>query len=176
MTIFSDPRISLARESDVPRLTILINSAYRGDSSRAGWTTEADLIEGEVRTDETELRGVIATPGSVFLTFRQQEADIMGCVNLQEKNGRLYLGLFTVSPTLQGGGIGKLLMEAAEEYARHVNARSIYLTAISVRTELIAWYQRRGYVDTGERVPFPEDGRTGKHTRDLEFMVMEKMI
>jgi ribosomal protein S18 acetylase RimI-like enzyme len=122
------------------------------------------------------LRRVIATPGSVMLTYRESGRGMIGCVNLQEKEGRVYLGMFSVSPSLQGAGIGKCLMVAAEEYARLVGARSIYMMVISARTELIAWYERRGYRDTGERVPFPEDGRTGKHTRALEFMVLEKAV
>ena len=176
MISFSDPHISIAQAADATDLVTLLNSAYRGDHSRAGWTTEADLIEGEVRTDEDDVRQVISTPGSVMLAYRDIGPDIIGCMNLQEKKGRIYLGMFSVSPRLQGGGIGKRLMEAADEYAQQVGARSIYMTVISVRTELIAWYERRGYQDTGERVPFPEDGRTGKHTRDLEFMVLEKTI
>ena len=176
MFTFSDPHISLAKEADVPQLVTLLNSAYRGEGSKAGWTTEADLIEGEVRTDAVEVVKVIASPGSVMLTYRENPSSIIGCVNLQDRDGRIYLGMFSVSPLQQGGGIGKRLMEAAEEYAAQVKARSIYMTVISVRTELIAWYNRRGYADTGERIPFLEDGRTGKHTRELEFMVLEKKI
>jgi ribosomal protein S18 acetylase RimI-like enzyme len=176
MFLFADPHISLATEADVPQLVTLLNSAYRGEGSRAGWTTEADLIQGEVRTDTTEVRQVIASPGSVMLSYREDAAGIIGCVNLQDRDGRIYLGMFSVSPLLQGVGIGNRLMEAAEEYAAQVKARSIYMTVISERAELIAWYQRRGYVDTGERIPFAEDGRTGKHTRKLEFMVLEKTI
>ena len=174
--MFSDPHISIADEKDAPALVALLNSAYRGDDSRAGWTTEADLIEGEVRTDEESVREVIATPGSVMLRYRDVEGAIIGCVNLQEKKGRLYLGMFSVSPRLQGGGVGKCLLGAAEEHARQVGAGSIYMTVISARAELIAWYERRGYEDTGERIPFPEDGLTGKHRQKLDFVVLEKFI
>lgn len=84
--------------------------------------------------------------------------------------------MFSVSPASQGGGIGKKLLLAAEDHAREVDCSMIYMTVISVRTELIDWYKRNGYVDTGERKPFTEDGLTGKHLQKLEFAVLEKMI
>jgi ribosomal protein S18 acetylase RimI-like enzyme len=176
MTVFSDPHISLASSADVPALVALMNSAYRGESSKKGWTTEAHLIDGDVRTDEADVLGVLSLPGSVFLAYRDDEGALIGCVNLQRKGERIYLGMFSVSPELQGGGLGKKLMAAAEEYAKAEGVRAIYMSVISVREDLIAWYQRRGYADTGERIPFPEDGRTGPHLQDLEFMVLEKDI
>jgi ribosomal protein S18 acetylase RimI-like enzyme len=84
--------------------------------------------------------------------------------------------MLSVSPKLQGGGIGKQLLKAADEYARQLNCNLIYMTVISVRAELIEWYKRHGYRDTGERVPFKEDNLTGKHRQPLEFMVMEKIV
>jgi ribosomal protein S18 acetylase RimI-like enzyme len=174
MFIFSDPHISFAGINDIPAIMHLLNSAYRGESSRKGWTTEADLIAGNVRTDEKNLAEVMALTGSVFLKYTANDGKITGCVNLQQHNSRIYLGMFSVDPENQGGGIGKKILIAADEYARSVEAASIYMSVISVRTELIAWYQRQGYVDTGERKPFMEDGLTGKHLRELEFMILEK--
>jgi len=84
--------------------------------------------------------------------------------------------MFSVNPELQGGGIGKKLLHAAEEYASHVGCSIIYMTVITAREELINWYMRHGYVDTGERKPFEEDGVTGKHLQQLEFMVLEKRL
>lgn len=176
MEPFSDPHISRAGISDIPGIMQLLNSAYRGESSRKGWTTEADLIAGEVRTDENNLTEVMQLPGSQFLKYTGQAGRILGCVNLQLHENRVYLGMFSVDPDLQGGGIGKRILQAAEEYARSVGAASIYMSVISVRAELIAWYQRHGYADTGERKPFKEDGLTGKHLRELEFMILEKAL
>jgi ribosomal protein S18 acetylase RimI-like enzyme len=176
MTRFSNTHISLATHTDIPDLVALMNSAYRGESSRKGWTTEAHLIAGDVRTDEEDVRNVLNLPGSVMLTYREDNHSLVGCMNLQRKGDRLYLGMFSVSPDLQGGGIGKKLMDAAEEHARAEKVRAIYMMVISARHDLIAWYERRGYADTGERIPFPEDGRTGAHLRDLEFMVLEKTV
>ena len=167
--------IRTATASDIPRIVSLLNQAYRGDTSRRGWTTEADLIAGEVRSDEKQVEEVLAQQGSVFLVYEGPEG-LLGCVNLQQQGGRLYLGMFAVDPATQGMGIGKALLAAADAHARTTGSRSIYMTVISVRKELIDWYLRHGYNDTGERKPFPEDGLTGKHLQTLEFAVLEKPL
>lgn len=176
MKIFSDPHIQIAGTKDIPAIKELLNSAYRGESSRKGWTTEADLIEGNVRTDEQNLSDVMAIPGSIFLKYTSAEGLVQGCVNLQVQNERVYLGMFSVNPALQGAGIGKIILRSAEEYALSQEADSIYMSVISVRAELIAWYQRHGYMDTGERKAFKEDGLTGKHLQELKFMTLEKRL
>jgi ribosomal protein S18 acetylase RimI-like enzyme len=167
--------IRIAASADIPQIVALLNQAYRGDSSRKGWTTEADLIAGEVRADAESVGAVMALPGSVFLVY-DGTGGTLGCVNLQKHDDRLYLGMFAVDPDTQGMGIGKALLNAADAHAREVGCRSIYMTVISVRRELIDWYCRHGYADTGERKPFPEDGLTGKHLQPLEFAVLEKQI
>jgi len=169
-------KIVKATVADAAKLVDLLNSAYRGDSSKQGWTTEAHLIAGNVRTNEQSVIDVINQPGSVVLKCIDEQNHIIGTVNLQKQDHKLYLGMFSVSPASQGGGIGKKLLLAAEDHAREVDCSMIYMTVISVRTELIDWYKRNGYVDTGERKPFTEDGLTGKHLQKLEFAVLEKMI
>ncbi|HOZ67990.1 MAG TPA: GNAT family N-acetyltransferase [Chitinophagaceae bacterium] len=176
MTIFSDPHIGFAGTTDIPAIMELLNSAYRGESSRKGWTTEADLIAGNVRTDEQNLTDVMAIPGSVFLKYTNEDGQLQGCVNLQVQDQRVYLGMFSVHPGLQGTGIGKIILRSAEEFALSRDCTRIYMSVISVRAELIAWYQRHGYADTGERKAFKEDGLTGKHLRELEFMTLEKPL
>lgn len=172
---FSNKNISLATVEDIPVITTLLNNTYRGEASKKGWTTEADLIAGDTRTDETSLQEVIQREGSVMLKYTRDGA-LIGCVNLQLRGQKVYLGMFSVSPELQGGGIGKQLLQAAEEWARINNCDSIYMHVVSVRTELIEWYKRHGYIDTGKTEPFVEDGLTGKHLQPLEFMVMEKPV
>ncbi len=174
--VFSNPNIIISTTADISAIKDLLNSAYRGESSKQGWTTEADLIEGDVRTDENMLQQVMQQPGSVFLKYTSKEQQITGCVNLQQYGHKIYLGMFSVSPHLQGGGIGKQLLIASEEYAKHLLCSAVYMTVISVRTELINWYKRHGYIDTGERKPFTEDSVTGKHLRALEFLVLEKLV
>ncbi len=167
--------ISPASENDVPELNILINSAYRGESSKKGWTTEADLLDG-IRTNETLLAGIINQPGSVILVYRNEDAIINGCVYLQKQKRSLYLGMLTVSPLLQGSGIGKKLLKKAEEYAANEKMLSIFMTVISVRKELIAWYERHGYKTTGETKPFPTDPAFGIPKQPLEFIVLKKIL
>ena len=173
---FSNPFISLATNADLAAITDLLNSAYRGESSKEGWTHEEHLIDGEVRTNEEILQQLIQQENSVLLKYTNEEKAIVGCVNLQKNEDRIYLGMLGVSPKLQGGGIGKQLLKIAEAYAQQLHCRSIYMSVISVRRELIDWYKRHGYKDTGERLPFKEDSLTGKHLQLLEFMVMEKII
>lgn len=176
MKIFSDPGISIAAPKAAPLIVQLLNRAYRGESSRKGWTTEADLIAGDVRTDINNVNDVMELPGSVFLLYKGETDMIDGCVNLQLQGSRLYLGMFSVNPESQGAGIGKKLLNAAEEYAFHIGAVAIFMSVIALREELISWYKRHGYKDTGERKPFKEDGLSGRHLRELEFMILEKEL
>lgn len=168
--------ITKADIKDAAQIVQLLNSAYRGESSKQGWTTEADLIAGERRTDEANLIAVMNQPGSVILKYTNDRGEIIGTVNLQQHGNRLYLGMFSVSPHLQGGGIGKELLKYSELHAKAVNCNSIYMSVISVRSKLMDWYIRHGYTDTGERNPFVEDELTGKHLQKLEFAILEKYI
>jgi len=173
---FYDKNIQIALPKDVGALVKLLNNAYRGEASKKGWTTEAHLIGGEVRTDETSVLDVIGKEGSVMLKYSNDTGTIVGCVNLQKHLNKIYLGMFSVSPEQQGLGIGKKILNAAEEYAKENNTDAIYMTVISLRTELIEWYKRHGYVDTGKKQPFDEDGLTGNHLQPLEFIILEKKV
>jgi ribosomal protein S18 acetylase RimI-like enzyme len=172
--VFTQEGVSLAGEEDITALTKLLNSAYRGDASRQGWTTEAELIGGETRTVEEEVRQLILQPDSVFLKYPGGE--MLGCVNLRQQGDRLYLGMLSVRPDQQNAGIGKILLQAADDYARSLGCRSVYMTVISARKELIAWYVRHGFKDTGIRKPFIEDAVSGRHLQPLEFAVLEKVL
>lgn len=174
--MLNDPTISIATASDIPALLALVNSAYRGEAAKKGWTHEADLIAGEIRTDEASILKMINTPGAVFLTCRDENRTLIACVYLQNNNGRLYLGMFAVNPDLQAKGIGKRLLNAATEHAIQQECHSIYMTVISLRHELICWYERHGFRKTGETEPFPTDHRHGIPLKDLEFVVLEKDI
>jgi ribosomal protein S18 acetylase RimI-like enzyme len=168
-------RFHTATANDIADLNQLVNSAYRGDSSRKGWTTEADLLDG-IRTDENGLRDMIQEPSAIILCCRNEANALLGCVYLKKRNNQLYLGMLTVNPELQGGGIGKQLLKAADAKAAELGCSSITMTVISVRAELIAWYERHGYKRTGETAPFPADPRFGIPKQALEFIVLEKTI
>ncbi len=160
---------------DIPALTTLINSAYRGETSKKGWTTEAHLLEGK-RTDEQEMTEIFQNPKNTILKFTENDK-IIGSVLLVEKGRQLYLGMLTVSPELQNSGIGKKLLAEAENHAKSLGLSSIIMTVISVREELIAWYKRHGYLDTGEREAFPESGiHVTVSEEPLEFIFLEKQL
>ena len=167
--------ISKATDADIPSMVTLINSAYRGESSKKGWTTEADLLGG-IRTSEKSLQDTMNKPGAVILVNRNDNGDITACVYLQKEPGTFYLGMLTVSPLLQAGGIGGRLLNAAEAYVKEQNGNNITMTVISVRAELIAWYERHGYAKTGESKPFPTDPAFGIPKQPLEFVVMKKIL
>jgi N-acetylglutamate synthase-like GNAT family acetyltransferase len=168
-------QIKKATAEDIPQLVLLINSAYRGESSKQGWTTEADLLGG-IRTDEESLKELLSKEGSVILKFTE-EGKIIGCVNLQKQGNHLYLGMLTVAPNLQAKGIGKQLLKASEVYAAEQNCSTVVMTVITVRNELLQWYQRHGYSLTGEKKPFPmNDPRFGLPKQPLEFYVLRKEI
>ncbi|MFV5700719.1 GNAT family N-acetyltransferase [Flavobacterium sp. XS2P12] len=167
--------ITKATVADVFALSRLINSAYRGESSKKGWTTEANLLEG-LRTTKEELTETIQNTKNTILKFTENE-QIIGCVLLMEKEQQLYLGMLTVSPELQNSGVGKKLLQQAEIHASGLGLPKIVMTVISVREELIAWYKRNGYADTGAREPFPaSDVHIPIANQALEFIVLEKKM
>lgn len=170
--------VRLAQQSDVPRLHALVNSAYRGERSKLGWTTEADFLGGQ-RIDEERLREILADPNQRILCLLDADAKIIATVGLERGEGPAYhLGMLTVEPTAQTGGLGKLLIAAAEQYVRSWGATSLTLSVIHVRQELMEWYERRGYKKTGATAPFPYgDVRFGEPKRDdLHFVEFEKKL
>lgn len=166
-----------ATPADIPALIELVTSAYRGDASRQGWTTEADLLDGQ-RVDAQGLRDDLARPSSrIILAFRDEQ--LLACVHVAEEDGAGYLGMFSVRPDAQGSGVGKQLMQEAERHALDdLRLSSMRMTVIDLREELIAFYERRGYRRTGIRKPFPYgDERYGIPKRDdLRFEVLEKAL
>lgn len=147
--------VRIAVPADLPRLHPVIERAYRGDSARQGWTHEADLLSGE-RIDDATLAAMMDDPAQILLIAEAANGPV-GCVSLTARgDGPVYLGLLCVDPMRQAAGIGKAIIAAAETVARDaLDADRIEMTVIDSRTELIAYYERRGFVRTGERRPFP---------------------
>lgn len=180
-------RITLrtAERGDVAALHELVNSAYRGDSSRIGWTTEADLLGGQ-RTDHAALTDFIAAATErgdramlVCPALPDAHPQLDACVQLERRDTDAYLGMLTVRPGLQSRGVGKALLAGAEDFvAREWQTRTVTMTVIAQRDELIAWYLRRGYTHTGKTAPFPYgDLRFGAPKRpDLHFVVLQKTL
>ncbi|MCH0562399.1 MULTISPECIES: GNAT family N-acetyltransferase [unclassified Streptomyces] len=166
-----------ATGADVDELVALIESAYRGDASRAGWTTEADILDGQ-RTDPEGVLEVIRSPDSRLLTV-EQDGEVVACCQLEHRGAHAYFGMFAVRPSLQGAGLGKVIIAEAERQARTAwGATEMHMTVISVREDLIAWYERRGYRRTGRTSPFPYgDERFGLPRRpDLRFELLVKPL
>jgi GNAT superfamily N-acetyltransferase len=166
-----------ASRADVPALVQLVQSAYRGEESRRGWTTEASLLAGQ-RTDASAVLELLSAPNSRILVGTQ-DGQLTACVHLKQTGECLNFGMFAVAPRLQGAGIGTRMIQEVERRALAVwGCRCIRMHVIALRTELIAFYTRRGYLPTGERAPFPYgDERFGLPLRpDLEFVVLEKHL
>jgi ribosomal protein S18 acetylase RimI-like enzyme len=165
-----------AREADVPAIVALVESAYRGDASRAGWTTEADLLDGQ-RTDAAAVVAILRSPASTVL-LAEVAGRLVACCQLEQlPAAETYFGMFSVQPGGQGQGVGRQVLAEAERIARDEwSAASMVMTVLAQRAELIEWYERRGYRRTGEQRPFPYgDERFGIPRRpDLVFDVLAK--
>ncbi|MBH1937108.1 GNAT family N-acetyltransferase [Streptomyces sp. AV19] len=171
----SAPTFRFAAGDDAPALVPLIESAYRGEASRTGWTTEADLLDGQ-RTDEDGVRAVVGDGASRVL-LAEDGGEVLACCHIEHRGEHAYFGMFAVRPQRQGGGLGRAVLAEAERVARaEWGVREMHMTVIRQREELIAWYERRGYRRTGRMSAFPYgDERFGIPRRDdLEFELLVK--
>jgi ribosomal protein S18 acetylase RimI-like enzyme len=167
------PTFRTADIDDVDAVVALVESAYRGESSRTGWTTEADLLDGQ-RTDAGEVSSMIDRPGSSVI-LAETEDDLVGCCHIERSmDGLARFGMFAVKPRQQGSGVGRSLVSEACRVAAAWGCDRLEMTVIKQRTDLIAWYRRLGFCPTGETEPFPYgDARFGRPRRpDLEFLVL----
>jgi ribosomal protein S18 acetylase RimI-like enzyme len=172
-----------ATAADVLAIVALVESAYRGESSRAGWTTEADLLDGQ-RTDATAVREMIEDPATQILVAEDandSEAGLLASVAVTDEGeaaAAVHVGMFAVRPTEQGRGIGRALLAEAVVLGRRLGRTLARMSVLAQRTELIAYYERRGYRRTGARAPFPYgDPRLGLPRRnDLVFEVLQKPL
>jgi ribosomal protein S18 acetylase RimI-like enzyme len=165
-----------AELQDTEQMTVLINSAYRGESSRQGWTTEADLLEG-LRTDSAEISRLITSDDSLFV-LGKIDSVIQASVHLQNTHQGVYIGMFAVNPLFQGQGIGKALLQMAEQEAQRIwSANQFVMVVISSRHELIAFYERRGYRHTGINKAFPINSPLWTvKVPNLHLIVLEKPV
>jgi len=171
------PAFRAATAADIPAVVALVESAYRGESGLRGWTTETHLLDGQ-RTDAQDVGEAITRPDSLVL-LAEFDGTLVSCCHLEKQDGAAYFGMFAVDPSRQTGGIGKQVIAEAERVARaRWGVDRMRMTVIVQREELIAFYERRGYVRTGQSKPFPYgDERFGVPRRDdLRFEVLEKPL
>jgi ribosomal protein S18 acetylase RimI-like enzyme len=161
--------------TDVPALTDLINSAYRGKDGEQGWTSESHLLEGS-RINEQMLIAYLDKEDVTILKLTDEADKIIGTVYLEVKGTKLYLGMLSVSPDAQNKRVGRILLEEAEKFAKQHHCNVITITVISARVELISWYERRGFIKTGEKEPFPVDVYIGIPKEPLELIELEKPV
>jgi ribosomal protein S18 acetylase RimI-like enzyme len=167
--------ITPATVTDIPALVELVNSAYRGEDGRHGWTNEAHLLSGP-RTTAAGINELLGKPGSTLFKYTAPDNTVLGCVYLDVQGERLYLGLLSVLPARQDSGIGKQFLAFAEKYAGHHRCTHIHITVISARAELLAWYERHGYRRTGEIQPFHAGTAFGFQKQKIELAVLEKPV
>ncbi len=167
-----DATFRLAAPADLPALRRLVERAYRGDTARQGWTHEADLLDDE-RTSDAELAAAIAAPDRCVIVAQAADGALIGTVTLIAlPQGKAYLGMLCVDPDVQAGGLGRALLAHCDAVAKsQLGAGAIEMTVIDRRPELIAWYERRGYVRTGETRPFP-----GATPVDFAMVVLERKV
>ncbi len=164
-----------ATTNDTTTLTSLLNRSYRCDSSRAGWTTEADLLSGK-RINEAGLTQLLNDPESQILIAHAEES-ILATIHAHHEADTVHFGLFAVEPSLQGGGIGKKLLEYAESEAiRKWGVNTAIMEVITHRSELIEYYKRRGYVRSGEMIAFPESDLWDQKVKFLQLEVLRKNL
>ncbi len=167
-----------ATHQDIPAIVALVESAYRGNVSRKGWTTEADFLDGQ-RTDPASVDDLVGRAGSRIL-LGERDGRLLACAHIEQRGAKVaYFGMFSVSPDLQGAGVGRAMLAEAERIARDEwRCTEMQMTVISIREELIEWYERRGYRRTALYSPFPYgDERFGIPLRDdLQFELLMKSL
>jgi len=171
------PQFRHACMDDAEAIVDLVESGYRGERSRQGWTTEADFLQGQ-RTDLQSVQALIRQAGSTVL-LAEQAGLLLACAHLQRHEGYAYFGMFSVRPECQNAGMGRKMLSEAERFAAtEWGVGEMRMTVIDIRHELMAWYERRGYQRTGDYQPFPYgDERFGVPLRDdLRFEVMRKSL
>jgi GNAT superfamily N-acetyltransferase len=176
MTIAIAPVFRAAGHADVDAVVALVESAYRGESGRRGWTTESDLLDGR-RTNAELVAPLLVSPDDGLILLAIVDGNLRACCHIERHDDSAYFGMFAVDPSWQGSGLGKRVLAEAERFARETwHCRAMHMAVIDLRSELIAWYERRGYRRTGEYKAFPYgDERVGIPRRDdLRFEVLIK--
>lgn len=173
----SEPTYRYAREQDLDPLHALIERAYRGPETAGRWDSESHLLRGP-RTTRDFVHNTILSPDAAFV-IAELDGQIMGAALIERPAdaaaGVASFGMFAISPNARGIGLGDRVLAACEDRVRSLwQATAMSLSVISLRDELMAWYERRGYARTGVRHPFPFSETTGELRNDFDLVEMRK--
>lgn len=172
----TSPKIRLATKKDIEKIVKLVESVYRGESSKSGWTTEADLVDGQ-RTDAKMILEMMSEVGNEFYVIDANEFSLAASVHLKKEADHGYIGMVSVGTEFQNQKLGKKLLQFCEEKIANWGFKKAKITVLNVREELIAWYVRFGYHRSGQGVDFPKDPRYGiPKVQNLKLIELEKII
>jgi len=165
------------KKEDITNLIPLINSAYRGEKTANTWTNESHLFNG-VRVDNEKIVNIFNEPNSIIY-LAKLENRIIACIQAKLEANGIHIGLFAVDTNLQSGGVGKRLLEFAENSSSKIynKADRFVMEVISTRAELIAYYNRRGYISTNKYIDFPKSELVNQSLKEeIKFLILEKKI
>ncbi len=147
-----------AKIEDIPQIVDLVNISYRSKEFK-GWTSEADIVKGD-RINNAQVQELFQNDSKVFVMFKDEE--LIGCVHVHKQNDSCYIGMLTTHPNVQNMGIGKEILKLAEEHSiKNYSINCFEMSVLSVREELINFYERRGYKRTGDNEPYPVNANVG---------------
>ena len=172
-------KFRFAQSADITKLVDLINSAYRQQHGNS-WTSEAEIVTGQ-RINASQLEHALSQD-HFQLWIALQDEQIVACIGLTFNLYDVEIGTFCITPHFQNQGIGKQVLDFAENYVRqkirleHQHLNDFVMWVLSARTELIAYYERRGYVQTGSVDDYPLNADVGRPMIDLHLIEMRKAI
>ena len=163
-----------ATKQHIPDIVELVNLSYRSQDLR-GWTSEADVIEGD-RISAQQLQDLFIADSKILLLF--DAAELIACVHVQKHKDRAYIGMLTTHPQWQNQGLGKQVLQFAEDFAQaNFAVTGFKMSVLSCRTELIEFYLRRGYVLTGETEDYPIDANVGQPLfENIRLLHLNKLV
>lgn len=169
-------RFRIANYLDAELITKLVNQAYRPESATPAWTHESNWVAGN-RTNISQIMDVIAKSNSIILVGIKGSS-IVACVHVEQEGNSSHIGMLAVHPELQGAGAGKQMLSQAEKYALEIfGAEKLIMLVVSSRSELIAFYLRRGYRQTGSIMDYPLALDVGIPKKpNLKIEVLEKWL
>ena len=167
--------LRVACEADAKEIAALVNRAYRPSSKDAGWTHEARLVAGE-RTTTEQVLSLFHEQSTILLLCLGPK--IVACVHVQGGQSGAYIGMLATDPKLQAQGLGKQILLHGETYAQeHFEASVLKMSVLSSRPELLAFYERRGYVLTGEVEEYPLSAGVGQPmVAGIQVLSLAKML